>query len=298
MKPSNLSISFEFFPPKTEENIDALMGTISQISECCDPSFISVTYGAGGSTREFTKNVVKRIITETSLTPVPHLTCVLHSKEKIENILEEYTKDGVSNIMALRGDVPASHKERENFDWNAQDFPHAKDLISFIKEFEEKTGNQFNIGVAGFPHGHPEMPNRLKEIRFLKEKVDAGSDYICTQLFFENPTFFDYVDRCRLHGINIPIIAGIMPISSMKNVEKMADLASNVNFPVELQKNLIRFQNCPKSLKKFAVEFTTNQCLNLLDQGVDGIHFYTLNKSEMICDILNSLALPHRKENH
>ena len=284
------SISFEFFPPKSgKEDVEKLLKTIEKICQNYQASFVSVTYGAGGSTRELTKDLVFRILKETSITPIPHLTCVMHSEEEILSILKSYYNEGIRNVMALRGDIPK--RETSHFSWESQTFRYAYELISFIQKFnqEKRKNEKFNIGIAGFPYGHPETPNRLEEMQHLKEKVHCGADYICTQLFFENYAFFDYRERCRLIGIDIPIIAGIMPISSLQNLKKISQLAQNVNFPAKLQKGLIQYQNCEKSLKKFAIDFTINQCNELIKEKVDGIHFYTLNKGEEVSQIIQQI---------
>jgi methylenetetrahydrofolate reductase (NADPH) len=221
------TFSFEFFPPKTKKGAEKLFLTIKQL-EKLKPSFVSVTYGAGGSTRDLTHQLVLKLKRETSLEVIPHLTCVLSTQKEIYTILKNYVEAGIDNVMALRGDIPKgfSGTQSEAF----LDFSYASDLVKFIKqEFP-----QLGIGVAGYPEGHPETPNRLQELDNLKRKVDSGADYICTQLFFDNHIYWDFVNRCRLIGIKIPIIAGIMPIISKKNFYKMAELSAGTNFPAGL----------------------------------------------------------------
>jgi methylenetetrahydrofolate reductase (NADPH) len=188
--------SFEFFPPKTAKGAESLFRAIGQLEEL-RPDFVSVTYGAGGSTRDLTHDLVVRIKTTTSLDPIPHLTCVLHREDEIGEILERYAKAGVGNIMALGGDPPA---DRADYDRSADTFQHAVDLVHFVRRFNESRSHPdpkgFGIGVAGFPEGHPATPNRLVEMDYLKAKVDAGADYICTQLFFDNHDFDDFRERC------------------------------------------------------------------------------------------------------
>lgn len=284
------SFSFEFFPPKTPSASQKLFSVIHQL-EKLHPSFVSVTCGAGGSTRELTDALVKRITTETSLLAVPHLTCVNQSKEKVENILEEYTTNGVSNLLALRGDLPNEEKNGTVF----ADFTHAIDLVKHIKRFNQAgkhhSSKGFGIGVAAFPEGHPSTPNRLLEMDYLKKKVDAGADYICTQLFFDNHDFFDFRERCLLAGITIPIIAGIMPITSMRTLQRMAQLAAGAHFPAPLLRAIHRAQNNPQSLAKVGIHHAAEQCRNLLDNHVDGIHFYTLNDSYATREIYASLGM-------
>ena len=205
------TFSFEFFPPKSDDAAAELFTTIRHLQEL-GPSFVSVTYGAGGSTRERTRDLVLRIRSETNLTAVPHLTCVCHGREELTEIMDRYAASGVENILALGGDLP---RERPDHDRGGDAFRYAADLVQFIRGWQNAAGGRgFGIGVAGFPEGHPTTPNRLKELENLKRKVDTGADYICTQLFFDNRDFYDFRERCDLAGIRVPIIAGIMPITS------------------------------------------------------------------------------------
>src|SRR5881409_4090338 len=227
------TFSFEFFPPKTPEAAEILYQTIRDL-ESYMPHFVSVTYGAGGSTRDLTHDLVERIQHTTKLDPIPHLTCVCHNEEEIEAILLRYAKSAIGNILALGGDRPvgiAYHKSRDSFQ-------HAIDLVKFIRRFNESGAHPdrrgFGIGVAGFPEGHPGTPNRLKEMDHLKAKVDAGADYICTQLFFDNHDFYDFRERCDLAGIKVPIVAGIMPITGKANMVRMAELAAGAHIPAKL----------------------------------------------------------------
>ena len=285
------SLSFEFFPPRSNEAWEDLYQTIRDL-ESLHPTFVSVTYGAGGSTREMTHDLVLRIKQTTSIPPVPHLTCVGHRKEEIQAILERYAAAGVSNILALRGDPP---RDQPDYDWSQGDFRHAADLVRFIREFNESGAHPdprgFGIGVAGFPEGHPNTPNRMAELDFLKAKVDEGADYICTQLFFDNHDFLDFRDRCRLAGIDIPIIAGLMPVTSLKGMQRMAELAAGARYPAKLIRTLNRAQSDAAAVERVGIHYAAEQCANLLDHHVDGIHFYTLNKSRATRDIFHSLGL-------
>ncbi|MCE9520674.1 MAG: methylenetetrahydrofolate reductase [NAD(P)H] [Verrucomicrobia bacterium] len=285
------SFSFEFFPPKTPEGAETLFQTIREL-EALHPAFVSVTYGAGGTTRELTHDLVVRIKRETSLDPVPHLTCVCHSETDIAAIIERYAQAGVSNILALGGDPP---KNLAGYDKSKDAFQHAADLVSFIKKFNHSGVHSdqrgFGIGVAGFPDGHPATPNRLLEMDYLKAKVDAGADYICTQMFFNNHNFDDFRERCQLAGITVPIIAGIMPITSASGMKRMADLAGGVRFPAKLLKLIAGCGEDEAAVQRAGIEYATEQCADLLKNKVDGIHFYTLNKSMATQEIYTGLGL-------
>lgn len=285
------TLSFEFFPPKTAEASEALYETISEL-EAYEPSFVSVTYGAGGSTRELTHDLVVRLKTTTSLDPIPHLTCVCHQESDIESILGRYAEEGVGNILALGGDPP---RDLKNYVKANDAFQQAADLVRYIKRFSESGKHPdhrgFGIGVAGFPEGHPATPNRLKEMDYLKAKVDAGADYIVTQLFFSNDDFHDFRDRCALAGIDVPIIAGIMPVTSTKGMERMADLAAGARFPAKLIRALRRAGDDADSVEKVGIHYATEQCSDLLAHDVAGIHFYTLNKSHATREIYANLGL-------
>lgn len=285
------TVSFEFFPPKTETEAQALYDNIAQL-EALQPSFVSVTYGAGGSTRALTHDLVVRLKQTTTLDPIPHLTCVCHSKKDIEDILTTYAEAGVNNTLALGGDPP---RNLQDYDRKQDAFQHAGDLVAFIRKFNERgvhgDSRGFGIGVAGFPEGHPATPNRLDELNFLKAKVDAGADYICTQLFFDNRDFYDFRERCELAGIHVPIIAGIMPITSLSSMKRMAQLALGARFPAKLLRALDRAAGDAEAVKRVGEHWATEQCRDLLDNQVRGIHFYTLNKSDTTRQIYLNLGL-------
>ncbi len=277
------SISFEFFPPKTEKGFENLKSRISNDFLPLKPSYVSITYGAGGSTRELTKEAILAVKKQTGLTVVSHLTCVGSTKAEIATILDEYQKSGVTDILALRGDPPKDSSPEAGF---PGDFPYAKDLVAFIKQHAP----QMNVGVAGFPEGHPATPNRLMEMDYLKEKVDAGADYICTQLFFDNHDFYDFRARCILAGIEIPIIAGIMPVVSRANLQRMAELSPGTRFPAGLLKSVYRARN-DEQVERVGIHWATQQVMDLLANGVDGIHLYTLNQSKATREIYRSLGI-------
>jgi methylenetetrahydrofolate reductase (NADPH) len=286
LKNHHPSISFEFFPPKNPESSEALFHTIKDLMPL-DPAYVSVTYGAGGSTRDLTHDLVVKLQKETSLSMVSHLTCVGHTKNEIRDILSKYEQSGIRNIMALRGDPPQGTK---NFSPVPGGFTYAGELVALIKKEFPGMG----IGVAGFPEGHPDTPNRLREIEYLKQKVDQGADYICTQLFFENRDFFDFQERCVQAGIKVPIIAGIMPITSRKSINRMAELALGSRFPAKLIKNLSRAED-DEYAENVGIHWATEQVRDLLDHKVDGIHMYTLNKSKATLKICESLGVRNFK---
>jgi methylenetetrahydrofolate reductase (NADH) len=294
MQEDSPTFSFEFFPPKTPETAETLYQTIRDL-ESYMPHFVSVTYGAGGSTRDLTHDLVERIQRTTKLDPIPHLTCVCHNEEEVEAILFRYAKSAIGNILALGGDRPTGIA----YDKSRDSFQHAIDLVKFIRRFNESGTHPdrrgFGIGVAGFPEGHPATPNRLLEMDHLKAKVDAGADYIVTQLFFDNRDFLDFRERCALVDINIPIIAGIMPITSISGFKRIAELAGGARFPARLLRALQRCQNDPEMVRRVGVHFATEQCHDLLDNDVVGIHFYTLNRSDATRMIFDSLGIPRRK---
>ncbi|MFN3471473.1 MAG: methylenetetrahydrofolate reductase [NAD(P)H] [Aquificaceae bacterium] len=272
LKGNRFSISFEFFPPKTPEGEEELFQTIKSLREL-NPTFVSVTYGAGGSTRDRTRRVVERIHRETDLTVMAHLTCIAHSREELLKIIEEYKGIGIENLLALRGDIPA----------NMPDFKpphgackHAQELVELIRE---NFKDWFSVGVASYPEGHPESPNMEWEIKYFKRKVEAGADFSITQMFFDNGYYYEFVELCQRAGINIPIIPGIMPITNFRQVQKFASMCG-ATIPQRLIEKLEPYAENPEETLKIGVEFATEQCLDLLENNVPGLHFYTLNKSK------------------
>ena len=283
LKQHNPAISFEFFPPKTETASQDLFQTMAALMPL-KPAYVSVTYGAGGSTRERTHDLVVKLQKETDLTIVSHLTCVGSGRDEIFKILSKYSENGIHNIMALHGDPP---KGTDRVETPPEGFSYATDLVAFIKKHFPHMG----VGVAGFPEGHPATPNRLVEIEHLKEKIEAGADYICTQLFFDNRDFYDFCERCEVAGIKVPIIAGIMPITSQKGMIRMAELALGARFPAKLLREMHRIQS-DKEAEQVGTHWATEQVMDLIDHKVRGIHFYTLNKSQATLKIYRSLGIP------
>ena len=280
------TFSFEFFPPKTDAASNELFSTIATLQEL-KPSYVSVTYGAGGSTRDRTHDLIVRIQKETALTAISHLTCVCHSEAEMASILTRYAAAGIENILALGGDPP---KNLANYDRNKDAFQYAEDLVEYVKSIKTPDARGFGIGVAGFPEGHPGTPNRLNELDFLKRKVDAGADYICTQLFFENRDFFDFRERCELAKITVPIVAGIMPVSTKAGLIRLAELSAGSRIPAGLLKAVNRCAD-DAAVEKVGIHWATEQCRGLLDAGVKGIHFYTLNKSDATRQIYGNLGV-------
>jgi len=276
------TLSFEFFPPKNDKGSQELLDTVHELGKL-DPAFVSVTYGAGGTTRERTREVVQRIIKDTCVPTVPHLTCIGHTEEEMTEILNGYADDHVETILALRGDPP---RDQPNYNRSQDRFRFASDLVEFIENHE----HPFEIGVAGFPEGHPSTQNRLAEMDYFKAKVNSGAHYICTQLFFDNHDFFDYRERCLIAGIDIPIVAGIMPITTLSGMKRMADLAAGSRFPAKLLKTLDEAGEQPESIRQAGIDYATAQCQELIDGGVSGLHLYTLNKSSATRQIASALT--------
>ena len=279
------TFSFEFFPPKTDKASADLFENIARLQEL-QPSFVSVTYGAGGSTRERTHDLIVRIQQQTNLTAVSHLTCVCHAEPDLAGILDRYASSGIENILALRGDPP---RTVENYDPKTDAFQFAEQLVRFVRSRSAPDSRGFGVGVAGFPEGHPGTPNRREEMDNLKRKVDAGADYICTQLFFCNDDFYDFRDRCDLAGIRVPILAGIMPITSRETMLRMFELALGARVPAKLLRAIDRCAD-NEAVSRVGVHWATEQCRDLLDNQVRGLHFYTLNRSDATRRIYENLG--------
>jgi methylenetetrahydrofolate reductase (NADPH) len=281
------TFSFEFFPPREDTGADRLIATITNLMPLA-PSYVSVTYGAGGTTRHRTHDLVVRIKNETNIPVVSHLTCVGSSRQEMHGILEKYREAGVLNILALRGDPP---KRMTDFVQPEDGFDHAVDLVAYIK----KHFPEMCVGVAGFPEGHPATPNRLQEIDYLKAKVDAGADFIVTQLFFDNRDFYDYCERCELAGIQVPNIAGIMPVTTRHGLIRTAELAGGARIPARLLKAVSRAEN-DEYVEKVGIHWATEQIRDLLDHDVRGVQFFTLNSSTATQEIYKSLGVSNSRQ--
>lgn len=287
-----VTFSLEFFPPKTQQATQELLDALPEF-EALGPAFVDVTYGAGGGTREATFTLVNKLATETKMDPIPHLTCVCHDQATINQILESYAQAGISNILALGGDLP---RDRQDWDRSKDAFRYAGDLVAHIRKFNDKGVHPdrqgFGIGVAGFPEGHPATPNRLAEMDYLKAKVDAGADYIVTQLFFDNHDFHDFRERCELAGIHVPIFAGLLPINATVSLNRMADLAAGARFPAKLLRKLQACQGNAQAIEQTGIDWAIEQSRDLLAHKVAGIHYYTLNKPAAVTQIFQALGLP------
>ncbi len=279
---NTIAFSFELFPPKSEDAARQLFATIGDLSPL-ELAYVSVTYGAGGSTRDLTHNLVVRIQQETELTVVSHLTCVGSSLDEIKGILDTYVSSGIENILALRGDPP---RDQKRFTPAEGGFRYAAELVAYIR----RNYPQMGIGVAGYPEGHPETPNRLLEMDYLKAKVDAGADYICSQLFFDNREFYDFCERCDLAGIRVPIVAGVAPVTSLKLMERMAEVSAGTRFPARFLKAMRRAES-EEHVSKVGIHWATEQVRDLIDHNVKGVHLYTLNKSNATRRIYDSLGV-------
>jgi methylenetetrahydrofolate reductase (NADPH) len=273
--------SFELFPPKTDAGRVALERTIREMAEL-QPAFVSVTYGAGGSTRAKTLELVEWIQREARLCAMAHLTCVGATETEIAGVLDNLVEAGIENVMALRGDPPAG---QTRFEKTAGGFGFAADLIAFIRK---RYGRRICLGGAGYPEGHLECRDIDQDIKHLKAKVDAGLDFVVTQLFFDNRFYFDFVARARAAGIGVPIVPGLMPIRSVAGIERMTKL-SGASLPAALESELQRNREDEAATLSLGIAQTTAQAVELLHGGAPGIHFYTLNQSPATRMILTAL---------
>lgn len=274
-------ISFETFPPKNDEDgtkLEKLLHHL-EILKKYSPAFVSVTYGAGGTTQSTSLNILKRIQKDLELTVMPHFTCVNSSKEQVRSYLNEIQDLGIESILALRGDIPEG-MEQQNFD-----FKYANELVDFIK-----SETNLSIGVAGYPECHIDCDDLCLDLSNLKRKVDAGADAIYTQMFFNNDKFFSFVESAKKIGVEIPIIPGILPVMSYPQLERMLSMAK-VNVPSALMNQLEKYKDNPEDIKKVGVEFASCQCQQLIEAETEGLHFFTLNTSSSISKILDNLRL-------
>ena len=262
--------SFEVFPPKKDMPIDTIFSTLDELKGL-NPDFISVTFGAGGSSNSGNSIAIARRIKEVcKVEPVIHMPCINMTKEDATQVLDQFEAAGIENILALRGDR-VEGKEPCN------DFKYANELISFIKEYEAKKGGpKFNILAACYPELHPESKSVYDDIDFLKKKVDAGATHLLSQLFFDNNQFFRFLERCQIKGINVPVEAGIMPVTNKKSIERMVSM-TNARLPKKFTDMMERYADCPEAIRDAGIAYAIDQIVDLITHGVQGIHLYTMN---------------------
>jgi len=277
------TVSFEFFPPKSEDGWAQLYRAVGELYEL-RPSYVSVTYGAGGSTRRRTVDLAIRIQTDLNIRSMAHLTCAGHTADELDGILRQLRDAGIRNVLALRGDVPAGAMR---FEPTPGGFAYANELVEFIRRSYD-----FCIGVAGYPEGHPQCLNRIRDLENLKKKVDAGANFIITQLFFDNADFYRFRDEARRMGIAVPIIAGLMPIISVSQIKRFITMCG-AKIPHPLLLRIEAVEHSPDAVYAIGIEHALAQCRDLLANGVDGLHFYTLNRSKATIEIVRTLNIPH-----
>jgi methylenetetrahydrofolate reductase (NADPH) len=278
-----IHVSFEFFPPKTEEMEKTLWDSITRLAPL-QPNFVSVTYGAGGSTRERTHATVKRILTETPLTPAAHLTCVAATKGEINEVIESYRAAGVRHIVALRGDPVGGIGEK--YAPHPGGYKNGADLVAGIK----RIAGDVEVSVSAYPEKHPDSPTVAADIDMLKAKVDAGATRAMTQFFFENDQFFRYLDRVRAAGIDVPIVPGILPVQNFKQTKSFA-ARTGASVPDWLAERFDGLDDDAATRKLIAAAVAAEQVLDLVDRGVTDFHFYTMNRADLVYAVCHLLGL-------
>ena len=276
-----LHLSFEVFPPKTDGAFDSVKAATEKIAQI-RPSFVSVTYGAGGGTSRYTLDIAKNIKDKYGVPTLAHLTCVSSSRETVKERIEDMKNAGIENVMALRGDIPA---ELEGDDRSKWDYNYAIQLVRDIKE----SGAGFCIGGACYPEKHPESHNQKEDIAHLKEKVDAGCDFLTTQMIFDNDLFYSFMYRVREAGITVPIIPGIMPITSKKQVDSALRLSGSF-MPKRFKSLVDRFGDDPAAMKQAGIAYATDQIIDLYANGITNVHVYTMNKPDVAEKIQSNLS--------
>ncbi len=274
---NKVTVSFEVFPPKEWAKLADTKKVIEQMVRF-NPAFMSVTYGASGTTSGYTTEIANAIM-KGGVTPLSHLTCLTSSREKIDSVLDELEDNGVENILALRGDIPKDFVESKG-----QDFHHAYELIDIIR-----ARGGFCIGGACYPETHPESKNRVEDIAMLKHKVDCGLDFLTTQMFFDNEKLYEFREMCAIKEINVPIIAGIMPITNAAQIKRSIEL-SNCSLPKKFEKIMERFGDNPDAMKQAGIIYATEQIIDLMANGINNIHIYTMNKPDIAEKIMKGLS--------
>jgi len=264
--------SFEFFPPKTDDGVRQLFETVEALRPLA-PAYVSVTYGAGGSTRQRTVELVKRLKRETEIEAMAHVTCVGASREELSGLLDELSEAGIQNVLALRGDPP---RGEATFTAHPDGFRYASELVAFIRSRPERW--RFCLGAAAYPEGHVETRDLTADLAHLKIKVDAGADFLVTQLFFENAHYLRFIERARAAGLSVPILPGIMPFTNVDQTERFTAMCG-AEIPPRLRAAMEVRRSDPDAARDLGVAYATVQCAELLRRGAPGIHFYTLNRS-------------------
>lgn len=278
LKNNRVTVSFEVFPPKQWDKIESTKQTVIEMCKEA-PSFMSVTYGAAGTTSGFTTEIASQI-KQCSIEPLSHLTCLTSTRDKIHQVVTELSENGVENILALRGDIP------QGFEFpDEQYFTNAYQLVNEIKSINP----DICVGGACYPEIHPESKNRVEDIEYLKQKVDCGVEFLTSQMFFDNDKFLNFVEMCRIKGINVPIIAGIMPITNANQIKRSIEL-SNCSVPDKFFKIMERFGDDPDKMKQAGIIYATEQIIDLMANGINNIHIYTMNKHDVACAIMNGLS--------
>ena len=278
---NKLTLSFEVFPPKTDSAFDSVKAATEEIARLT-PAFMSITYGAGGGTSQYTLDIAQNIREKYNVPTLAHLTCVSSTRETVKEKIEQIHAAGIENIMALRGDIPA---DRQGEDRNMWDYRHAAELIRDLKE----SGYDFCIGGACYPESHPESKNQTEDIRHLKEKVDTGCDFLTTQMFFDNNLLYRFLYRIREADISVPVIPGIMPITDKKQIERALKLSGSF-MPRRFLDLVDKFGDKPAAMKQAGIAYATDQILDLFAAGISNIHVYTMNKPDVARNILSNLS--------
>ena len=281
LKQDSLSLSFEVFPPKTDMAFDSVKHATEEIAKL-SPSFMSVTYGAGGGTSKYTLEIAKNIKERYGVPTLAHLTCVSSTKETVAEKIEAMKSAGIENVMALRGDLTP---ELESSDRSAWAYRHAIDLIRDIKE----SGADFCIGGACYPEIHPESADQKEDIKYLKEKVDAGCDFLTTQMFFDNNLLYNFLYKIREAGITVPIIPGVMPITNANQVERAIKLSGSF-MPQRFKSIVDKFGHSPEAMKQAGIAYATDQIIDLFANGIKNVHVYSMNKPDVAAKIQSNLS--------